>query len=63
MSTEQVKSEEVKARVSEDLRARLEELADERSSPGHRVTVSEIVREGLWDYLNRQEDSQDTARQ
>lgn len=43
---------DLRVRVSEERRRQVEILADKRSSPGDRVTVSDILRDALGTYLD-----------
>lgn len=47
---------DLRVRVSQEKRQRIEELVDERSEPGHRVTVSDILRDALDEYLEEHDE-------
>lgn len=55
MSADTTFDDEVKARVTSERRSTLEEIAHERSEPGSRVTVSDLVREAVDEYLDGEE--------
>lgn len=42
---------DLRVRVSEEKRDRIEQLVHQRSEPGHRVTVSDILRDALDEYF------------
>jgi len=42
----------IRVRVGSDRRRKLEEIAHERSDPGDKVTVSDLVRESIDDLLD-----------
>jgi len=53
MSTETKLDDDVRARVPGEMVEELQEIAHERTEPGNRVFVSDIVREALAEYLEQ----------
>jgi hypothetical protein len=48
--------DDVRARINSGSVRRLEEIAHDRSEPGNKVTVSDLVREAIDEYLQRHSD-------
>lgn len=51
MSTERQLNQELRVRVSEKRRMEIEEIVDERSEPGERVTLSDVLRDAIDEYV------------
>jgi predicted DNA-binding protein len=48
-------NKELRIRVTEEKRKRIEKIAHERSEPGDRVSLSDVLREAIDEYLDRVE--------
>jgi len=56
MSEKQQLNNDLRVRVSDEERQKIEILVDERSEPGARVSMSDILRDALNQYLDSQEE-------
>lgn len=62
MNDTQGLNRDLRIRVTEEKRRKVEELAHELSEPGNRVTVSDILRQALEEYLEQSDDERDMPR-
>jgi Arc/MetJ-type ribon-helix-helix transcriptional regulator len=62
MSETQKLNTDLRVRVSEEEREKVEVLVDERSEPGKRVSISEVLREALNEYLDEHEELLEQAQ-
>lgn len=48
----------IRVRITSDRREKLEEIAHRQSEPGRKVTVSDLAREAIGEFLRQREDDE-----